>query len=640
MELRIQKIRIQNFKGIRNREISFDGKSARVCGENASGKTTLSDAFYFIFGDCNTALVKNPPITPYGESEVESRVEIEMTLDDKPLTVAKVQKFKSKETDGKVTSAIKNIYEINSVEKSETNFIADLKERGINMDDFLILSHPFAFSADTSKQGREKMRSKLFEMVDGISDLDIAKSIDVPEITEELEKGYKLEEIEQIAKSSLRTIKEKYGLNNEIINSRISGMIESKVEGNIDDLKAEKNALQGEIDLIKRDLDSVGSEKDEISKKITVLKNDRAEILKEVASDIKKKSAELDLELVHLDTDRTVACSSYNVKGREISDLEKRISSAKESLENWRDLYKKVQDEVLDEKELVCPTCQRPLPESEIEEIKANFASSKNERMNAYQARGEEAKAEIVRLEKDKEEAEKEYAEIKLMIVEIDKKMNKIREQIDALPSAPTRTDETDKIDAQIMELETALNQTDSDRVSELKAKLTEAENRLDGVVGNIAVIERNSEIDKKVEELKADRKDAEIRRANAEKIIYQIDVFKKAKNDKLSAEINSHFKIAQFRLHKVLKNGNLEDDCAILVDGKELNSQLNQATQILAYCDILNGLQEFENQHIPVFLDNHALFTSETDKNIPLECQVIKLIAAEGVKELEIKEG
>ena len=88
------------------------------------------------------------------------------------------------------------------------------------------------------------------------------------------------------------------------------------------------------------------------------------------------------------------------------------------------------------------------------------------------------------------------------------------------------------------------------------------------------------------------------------------------------------------------MRNGNIEDACDVLVNGKELNSQLNQSTQVLALTDIIAGLQESKQSFLPVFLDNHALFTSDSDKNIPLKSQTIKLIAADGVNELQIKEG
>lgn len=631
---------LTNFKGIKSREILFDGSSARVYGENGAGKTTCADAWYWVWSDTSYALTKNPPITPLGMSECESKVEIEMSLDGKPLTVSKSQKFKSKETDGKTVSSVTNSYEINSVEKSATNFVADLKERGINMDDFLILSNVFAFSADTSKQGREKMRCKLFEMVDGISDMDIAITVDVPTVKSELGSGYKIEEIEQKAKSSLKSIKEKYGLNNEIINAKIDGMLSSKADADISALTVKKVDLEKDIEELKSQLSSIGDKKSEITNEIMRLEKEKEQILSKANEDIKANIGALDAKLVQLDHERTINCANYDLASNEVNNIKREISTKEESLSNWRELYKNVQDEILDEKDLKCPTCGTEYSADRISEIKENFEISKNERLNSYKARGEETKKTIENLQKSLEIAKQTHSRLHEDIANIDRQMESVKAEISMSPSEITRNEETDAIDAKIKILTEEMTKDDSDISKDINDKLFTAKSELQEVIGEIAVGERNAEIDKKVEELREDRKNAEINRAMAEKTLNELEIFRRKKNETLSESINSHFSIAQFRLFKTLKNGTIEDDCAILVDGKELNSQLNQSTQVLALADITAGLQKFEDQYIPVFLDNHALFTSETDKKIPLESQLIKLVATEGIKELQIEKG
>ena len=190
----------------------------------------------------------------------------------------------------------------------------------------------------------------------------------------------------------------------------------------------------------------------------------------------------------------------------------------------------------------------------------------------------------------------------------------------------------------QIQALKDSLGQTDAFKIQELSNRESYLIQVIKQTVGEIALAERNKELDKQIEDLRQEKKNAEIKRAEHERIINEVEKFKKVRNDKLSDIVNSHFNIAQFRLFKVLKNGSIEDDCSILVNGKELNSQLNQSTQILALTDVIAGLQSFKEQYLPVFLDNHALFTAETDKKIPLKCQTIKLIASEGVEGLVIE--
>ena len=189
----------------------------------------------------------------------------------------------------------------------------------------------------------------------------------------------------------------------------------------------------------------------------------------------------------------------------------------------------------------------------------------------------------------------------------------------------------------EIEELRNKLGQTDAEKIKELSDQEDSLIESINQTIGEIALAERNSDLDDQIAELREEKKRSEVERAKHEKVIYEVEKFKKAKNDKLSDMVNSHFHLAKFRLFKVLKNGSIEDDCSIIVSGKELNSQLNQSTQILALTDVIAGLQEFKDQYLPVFLDNHALFTSESDSKIPLKCQVIKLIAAEGHEGLVI---
>ena len=271
MELKILSIELTNFKGIQHKKVTFDG-NAKVLGQNGAGKTSLADSYYWVFSNCSSMMINNPPINPKGMPECESKVEIELSIDGKPCTVVKSQKYKERLDDtGKTTSAITNRFSINGVEKTATNFKADLVERGIDMDNFLILSHPFAFTADTSKKGREEMRKVLFEMVDGISDLDIAKELKSNDIIALLEKGYKLEEIEQKNRTSLKAINSRVGTNNELIDARISGIIQSKSQINEAEMKQKKTEYETELEQVRAEFNNLRKKDSDTEAKIAEL---------------------------------------------------------------------------------------------------------------------------------------------------------------------------------------------------------------------------------------------------------------------------------------------------------------------------------------------------------------------------------
>ena len=47
----IKKIKLVNFKGIRNLTVDFDEQITTICGRNGSGKTSIFDAFtWLLFG--------------------------------------------------------------------------------------------------------------------------------------------------------------------------------------------------------------------------------------------------------------------------------------------------------------------------------------------------------------------------------------------------------------------------------------------------------------------------------------------------------------------------------------------------------------------------------------------------------------
>ena len=49
MEIKLMKMKIKNFKGIKELEINFEGKNTNIYGANATGKTTVFDAFKWLF---------------------------------------------------------------------------------------------------------------------------------------------------------------------------------------------------------------------------------------------------------------------------------------------------------------------------------------------------------------------------------------------------------------------------------------------------------------------------------------------------------------------------------------------------------------------------------------------------------------
>ena len=93
MNIKLLSLELTDFKGVKNAKYEF-GDKTKISAENGSGKTTIADAFYWLFADKNYSLASNPNIRPNDGRECTPTVVAELDIDGKPVTVAKMQKCK------------------------------------------------------------------------------------------------------------------------------------------------------------------------------------------------------------------------------------------------------------------------------------------------------------------------------------------------------------------------------------------------------------------------------------------------------------------------------------------------------------------------------------------------------------------
>ena len=148
MRVKIKRIELTDFKGVRNASYEF-GDKTKISAENGAGKTTIADAYYWLFADKNYSLASNPNIRPNDGRECTPTVIAELEIDGKPVIVAKFQKctVKKSRAGGNDTVSLSNSYEVNSVEYGERDFKNKINEYGVDFDKFLQLSHPDVFVA-------------------------------------------------------------------------------------------------------------------------------------------------------------------------------------------------------------------------------------------------------------------------------------------------------------------------------------------------------------------------------------------------------------------------------------------------------------------------------------------------------------
>ena len=646
MKVKIKRIELTDFKGVRNAKYEF-GDKTKISAENGTGKTTIADAFYWLFADKNYSLVSNPNIRPNDGRECTPTVIAELDIEGKPVIVAKMQKCKIGKPDenGVSKTSLTNTYEVNSVPKSERDFKEYLSDLGVDFNKFLQLSHPDVFVAGMNeKKTREQMRNTLFEMAGTISDLEIAKmSAETKEVAELFE-NYTKEEIEAMQNATLRKIKENYGKEGEILRAKIEGLESAKVDIDVAEYELGKRAI---VELIKsnkakqEDNSKLLEEKQKISDGILELQFELNDLQRKANEENFAEREELNRKisdkkfLVRKTKDTIVETKQM------IGFTNQNIDTLKQNLSVARNDWKSANERVFDENSLVCTYCGQEYPIEKKEQLKADFESHKAEELKRATDFGNKTKEMLDKEKKRLEELEKELLEHEQSLEMLNSAIADLEKQLSELPQIIDISEREDvkAIKAQIAEKEKAMQSSNSaDEIrSQLKAELEELQKQYNEFECQIAKASNNVEIDEQISELRAKQGEYEQSKADCEKILYQLSLVSRKKNELLTEEINKHFNIVKWKLFDYQKNGGYVDCCIPLIDDRQFGTSTNKGREILAKLDIISGLQKFFGQSYPVFLDNAESLSEQTINRIDMDCQLVMMSVSED-KELRIE--
>lgn len=666
-KIEVREIRLTDFKGQSEKKIEF-GHRTVVSGKNGCGKTTLADAFMWVFCDKDYSLKSNPDIRPDDGRECLPRVDIDLVIDGKSVSVAKFQKrTESKPKDGKPGKvALSNKYEINGVPKAERDFKADLKERGFDFDNFLMLSHMEIF-ADLKDADARKI---LFHMSDGAgkSDLEIAKTVpDCAELLSLLE-TYKADEIKAMNSATLKKAEEQL----KAIPNQIIGMENSKVDADVAELELQKNALQEQISDLEKQIAQAGNEKaGEIKAELAGLRTKLLEIDSKAKADLLEQKSSVCNKVSTLELDRNIKTSELNRKASALEYLRAQKKDLLEKLQNARTQYPKIKDaewdntvlesiksETFNDTEAICPTCGRNLPPEQIEQLKSGFEQMKQERINqqlkvkeeweqdkkrkldeVIQA-GNKASAGMKEAHKQEEALTSEISKLAGELEQIKTSLDAENKNLEAIPKEPDFSEnaEYQQILTTIKEKEQELNSLDDGE--EAKKQLSE---QLYGKNQELAVVNQkigeannNVRIDEQIEKLQENQKQYAQNKADAQMILDELKSLSMAKNTALEDAVNQYFDGVKVKLFDTQKNGEVVDACIWYVQDKDSNwkkliGNANTALMMKGKIAIIDGLQKFYGVSYPIFVDCAAELDNSSLAGIKADAQLIFLKVAEG---------
>lgn len=681
MRMILKSLHIENFKGVKDKTYEF-GKTTRVSGMNRRGKTTIGAAWYWLTSDKNYELVSNPNIRPDNVEDCIPTVTANVDVDEKEITLSKMQKRKVGKPDkngvSKVT--ITNTYEINSVPKTERDFKAYLEELGFEFDKFLICSHPNVFTKDLSlKKKQDEMRKYLFTMASEKTDLEIAQMDKETADVAKLLESYKFEEIEAMNNASKKKAVEQL----DAIPNQIIGLEKAKVDVDVAEQELAKADLTRRIAECDKKIAGADHSLDELRDKEMRLQLDISGITQTMNRELSNRRYEIDADLCGCEDELKHLEQTISLKENQIVGNEKAITDAdaerKKIGEKYNAEYAKAFDEapylfdeskwVFDENSTVCSLCGQKLPEDKIEQLKADFESRKEKakadaeeklkakrfkfdtdkkvELNRLNTIGTEKKELITELTKKNADLNTEIDALKKQEQDAIAKKEELSKQLSEISSEADYTQnedyvklkaERDKVLADIEKLES----DGADKVvTDLKVEKADLQSQLDEVNKIIAQAENNVQIDDKIADMQHKQREYEQAKTDAERILYQLEEVSKRKNGLLVEEINQHFGIVRWKLFDFQKNGEYKEVCIPTVLDEEtgiykvFGDTTNTGREIEAKLDICNSFQKFFNMYVPIFLDGAE---SINDEYVPaVDTQLILLSVSED-KQLKVE--
>ena len=621
---------------------------------NRRGKTTIGAAWYWLISDKNYELVSNPNIRPDNVEDCIPTVTANVGVDEKEITLSKMQKRKVGKPDKNGVSkiTITNTYEINSVPKTERDFKAYLEELGFEFDKFLICSHPNVFTKDLSlKKKQDEMRKYLFTMASEKTDLEIAQMNKETADVAKLLESYKLEEIEAMNNASKKKAVEQL----DAIPNQIIGLEKAKVDVDVAEQELAKADLTRRIAECDKKIAGADHSLDELRDKEMRLQLDISGITQTMNRELSNRRYEIDADLCGCEDELKHLEQTISLKENQIVGNEKAITDAdaerKKIGEKYNAEYAKAFDEapylfdeskwVFDENSTVCSLCGQKLPEDKIEQLKADFESRKEK---AKADAEEKLKAKRFKFDTDKKVELNRLntigTEKKELITELTKKNADLNTEIDALKKqeqdAIAKKEELSK---QLSEIPSEADYTQNEDYVKLKAER-------DKVLADIEKLEsdgaeNNVQIDDKIADMQHKQNEYGQAKADAERILYQLKEASKRKNKLLVEEINQHFGIVRWKLFDFQKNGEYKEVCIPTVLDEEagiykvFGDTTNTGREIEAKIDICNSFQKFFNMYVPIFLDGAE---SINDEYVPaVDTQLILLTVSED-KQLKVE--
>ncbi|WP_312039315.1 AAA family ATPase [Macrococcoides bohemicum] len=643
MNLKLIKLEIENFQGIKKQTFEFNGQNATIFGQNGSGKTTTATALQWLLFDKNLQ-GKQIDVVPLDKdnNELYEQVPHVTAVFDKDGQELKLTKesypkyMKNKMTGSKeYTKSRTGKQYIDEVPFTITNYKNYISEL-IDEDVFKLVTNIHTFN-DLHWTDRRKI---LFEVCGQLTDEEIINSNSDLQPLVEILKNKSIEDQKKVIKDKLKKTNDDI----EDIPIRINEATLSKVEVTstdikVDEVKQQIADFESQIHLINN-----GSEEIELRNQISQKQNE-LKLLEQNHSNKNQTDIDKLKGILSLEEGNKL---NFETKVRMINQSITDTKTQRElKLKEYKDVDAEIKEveamqhvESLDD---TCSCCGQSLPPEKIEATKQRafeqFNRNKSTKLEQLQQRKQTLLEQGKQFKPTIEKLEVELLEAQDNVVTSQKSIELFNSRIESLSSELVHVNETDEYKSilndinEINQKRSQIVQHNKEKVNEIRQKIFVLDDKVSEYNKVQATIESNKRIDKRIEELRNHEGELISIKEELNYQLYLIDEFNRTKVKTIEESINEKFKLARFKLFDEKKNGNIEETCITTFEGIEFGRGLNTAAMINVGLDIINTMSKHYNVYAPIFIDNAESVTNVYQTN----SQQIELKVSEGDEELRI---
>lgn len=641
---------IKNFKGCVSRKIDFNDSNTLISGGNATGKSTIFEAYLWcLFGKNSKGEVPNIQprdekgdiihkiissvntilniieIPEHGEREVYS-INIKRELYEKWSV--------PRGTNVEVYGGTETKYIINDVPMPMKDFNQKLSDI-IDLDTWIMLSDINSFF----RLKTEDRRKVLVKTLKDLSEEEIGQPY--PVVLKALKERKSIPEL----KAQVVSQKREANKRKDEIPIEINAKYELLVNDiDFDEVDVKLKALTEKIEQIDREISSgisnehaerIKTKLNEYNEAMRDLEIQKAKINSDIISSKHKaeqKRLEIKNNLEKLQLEETQLQTKYQFYSEEIKNL-------LDKKENLRQNWIKINDSVYSGN-TICSECSREYTEEYLANIIENFNIEKVKKLDDLTKQAEEIQPKIDKLIADNNTINLLINDKNSFFQKTLTDLDNANDTLNTLKSLDEALLENAKYQSQLgitnslyKDYQNLIKEEEEKKSNNLSLNKHELTQERDELVKLMAKKSFNENIQRDIVNLEQQAKKTALIICDLDNSENQINSFIKDKINRVEESVSSLFKIVRFKMYEQNKTNEGEKPiCEAYTEGVPY-SETNDAMTMSIGLDIIQGLSNYYNVSLPLFVDRF-----ESLETIKSENQIIALEVVKNLSELTIK--